>query len=258
MLASASRWWTVIAVTIVMMGTGTSVWLGLGESAASAASGRTDSQPTAPTPSTGTHSRSDLSCALAFLGRQVGSLTKTTSAGPTGSTVLPGQTITVTLTWSSKSFWGYRPAKSEDCVRIGSRVSTLSQVHRPGPAGGSDTFSYQVPAGGTDGQQICDRGAVWAGDEDPWGLAQGDRQGSGQGPGNGWGRDDPDGGFDEHVQTSAIICYTILAAAAPEAPMAVLLPVAGLLAGGGGLLLARRRQHRRGLHRETEVNVSAE
>jgi hypothetical protein len=153
------------------------------------------------------------SCNGAFDGAATGSLAKSTSAGPNNSTVSPGQTITVTLTWSPSDFGGSAPSKSDDCVEIGTSLSTgMSQEHKPGPAGGMDTFSYVVPSGGTNGQQICDRGAL-----------------SGTGPASG-------------IEKSATLCYTVLAVNTPEVPKALLLPVAGLAVGGGGLLLARRRR----------------
>jgi hypothetical protein len=153
------------------------------------------------------------SCNGEFDGAATGSLAKSTSAGPNDSTVSPGQTITVTLTWNPSDFGGSAPSKSDDCVEIGSTLSTsMSQEHKPGPAGGTDAFSYTVPSGGTNGQQICDRGAL-----------------SGTGPVSG-------------IEKSAILCYTVMSAATPEVPKALLLPVAGLAVGGGGLLLARRRR----------------
>jgi len=153
------------------------------------------------------------SCNGAFDGAATGSLVKSTSAGPNDSTVTPGQTITVTLTWNPSDFGGSAPSKSDDCVEVGSTLSTsMSQEHKPGPAGGTDTFSYAVPSGGTNGQQICDRGAL-----------------SGTGPASG-------------IEKSAVLCYTVMTAATPEVPRAVLLPVAALAVGGSGLLLARRRR----------------
>jgi hypothetical protein len=153
------------------------------------------------------------SCNGAFDGVATGSLVKSTSAGPNNSTVTPGQSITVTLTWNPSDFGGSAPSKSDDCVEIGSSLSTsMSQEHKPGPAGGTDTFSYTVPSGGTNGEQICDRGAL-----------------SGTGPISG-------------IEKSDILCYTVMAAATPEVPKALLFPAAGLAVGGGGLLLARRRR----------------
>jgi hypothetical protein len=154
------------------------------------------------------------SCNGVFDGAAQGSLVKTTSAGPNNSTVAPGQTISVTLTWNPSDFVGGAPSKSDDCVEIGTSLSTnMSQEHKPGPAGGTDTFSYVVPSDGTSGEQICDRGSI-----------------AGTGPTG------PD------AEKSAILCYTVMAAATPEVPKALLLPVAGLAVGGGGLLLARRRR----------------
>ena len=150
------------------------------------------------------------SCHGVFSGKPPGSLVETTSAGPNDSTVSPGQTIQVTLTWNRNDFGGNPPAKSENCVKIGSHISkSLSREHEPGPSAGSDTFSFTVPVDGTGGQQICDRSAV--------------------------------SGTDVSTEKSAILCYTVMAAVAPEVPKALLLPVAGLLLVGGALLFARRR-----------------
>lgn len=178
-------------------------------------------------------------CATAFFGQPMGSLQKSTSAGPDQSSVVPGQQVTVTLTWNPRDFGGHGPTIVEDCVKIGSRVSTsLSQDHRPGPAGGTDTFKYAIPVGGTNGQEVCDRGVAVS--SDPWWGQHG----------QGWGQDgdddDPYRGW--RVETSPVLCYTLLAAAAPEAPQALVIPVAGLVVGGSGYWLARRRRRPRGLH----------
>ena len=149
----------------------------------------------------------------AFSGARFGSLVKVTSAGANGSLVAPGQTITVTITWNPKDFGGFAPSKTVDCVKIGSRISSsLSQEHTPGPSGGTDHFSYVVPMDGTGGGQICDR-AIIAG---PW----------------------------LNREKSAILCYTVMSAATPEVPMALMLPLSAMAVGGGGLLIARRRRNR--------------
>jgi hypothetical protein len=223
-------------------------------SSMAAASGVVTSASASPSGDSGQAGWSGKSCDDVFRGRPAGSLTKTTSAGPTGSTVLPGQTITVTLKWDARDFGGRGPAASEDCVKIGSRIShTLSQEHTPAPNGGTDTFSYVIPDS-TDGQQVCDRGALWGSDGDG-----GDRGGDGGDGGDGGNSGDGGGQHDtsptesgEHdgsswgddgdqTLTSNIVCYTIMAAAAPEAPMALLFPVAGLAVVGGGFFLSRRR-----------------
>jgi hypothetical protein len=90
----------------------------------------------------------------------------------------------------------------------------MSQEHKPGPSGGTDTFSYVVPSGATNGQQVCDRGTV-----------------SGTGPPSG-------------IEKSAILCYTVMTAVTPEVSKALLLPAAGLVVGGGGFMLAWRRRAR--------------
>jgi LPXTG-motif cell wall-anchored protein len=155
------------------------------------------------------------SCNGTFNGAATGSIVKTTSAGPTGSTVAPGQTITVTLSWNPSDFGGSAPQVSEDCVDIGTSLSGgMSQEHKPGPTGGTDTFSYMVPSNGTNGLQVCDRGEV-----------------SGTGTAG-------------MVEKSAILCYTVMGVATPEVSQAILLPVAGLLVVGSGLLLVRRRRNR--------------
>jgi hypothetical protein len=245
----------VLAAGALVIGTSFGIWGGTGAAFASAGAGVPAHQWPPSAPPTGIH-RGDPSCAHVFYGRPAGWVKKTTSAGPDWATVVPGQTITVTLKWNPKAFWGQTPAMTEDCVKIGSRFATvLSQEHKPGPADGTDTFTYQVPQGGTDGQQICDRGGVWAGDDDDRSWGQG--QGRGQGQDHDWGWGPGYGGSDQHVETSAVLCYTILAAAAPEAPMALLFPVAGLFAGGGGLWLVWRRQNRRRSRPQPEVGAPA-
>ncbi len=170
-------------------------------------------------------------CIGAFQGPPQGSV-QTTSAGPNGSSVMPGQRITVTLTWKPSDFYGNRAFLSDDCVEIGSRPAVaLSQVHFPAPSGGTDTFSYVVPRGGTGGQPICDRGVV-AGNFD-YRTQQGS---SGQGQtGNG-------GSGRFGAEKSAILCYSTLAADAPEAPDALFFPLAALLVIGGAVLIAWRRR----------------
>ena len=139
----------------------------------------------------------------------------------------------MTLTWKPGDFAFTYPGVA-DCVTIGSRISTtLTQVHSPAPAGGTDTFTYVVPPNGTGGQQICDRGLAW-GRDDRGG-------GGGEGDGRGYGRHD-EWGVPLGAEKSAVLCYTILGAAAPEAPKALLFPLAGLAVGGGALLYARRRR----------------
>ena len=184
-----------------------------------------------------------------------GSLTQTTSAGPDQSSVLPGQKITVTLKWRPSEFVWSAPSKLVDCVWIGPHLSTtLSQVKGPGPTTGTYTFTYVVPAAGTGGNQICNRGVAWGrnasgGDwGDGRGASSGDDRGGTSGQ-NDVGRESAHGqsgswGHPDSTETSAVLCYSILAAAAPEAPVALLFPLAGFVVGGGWLLLARRRRAR--------------
>jgi len=197
-------------------------------------------------------------CAGVFHGPPRGSLVKTTSAGPSGSTVVPGQTITVTLTWKPSDFPGTRPPQTADCVEIGSLASKmLSQVHAQGATAGSDTFSYVVPSAGTGGRPICDRALV-SGSSDPLtgSRGPGDTGGTEDALAQLRGPDDQDGGWStgrsggmggsglDGSEKSAVLCYSILAAATPEASNALLLPLAGVLVGGGALLVVRRRRMR--------------
>ena len=153
------------------------------------------------------------SCHGVFSGSPPGSLVETTSAGGSGNTVTPAQPITVTLTWNPGDFGGNPPSKTDLCVEIGSQVSgDLSQEHKPGPGGGTDTFNFSTPSM-TGGQPICVRTAV-------------------SGPAT-------------STEKSAILCYSVLAAATPEVPQTILLPLAGLLVAGGGVLLSRRRRANR-------------
>ena len=149
-----------------------------------------------------------------FDGAPTGSLVKVTSAGANGSLVAPGQTINVTITWNPKDFGGYPPARTVDCVKIGSKISkTLSQEHKPGPSGGTDHFSYVVPMDGTGADQICDRATILG----PW----------------------------LNTEKSAILCYTAMGVQTPEVPNTLMLPVAAVLIFAGGLWIARRRRRHR-------------
>jgi hypothetical protein len=234
----------MIAVAAVLFGVSAGTAPAIG-----AASVPVSPSPAGPSPAWWSHN----TCRGVFDGPPRGSLVKTTSAGPSGGSVLPGQKITVTLTWRPGDFSGQRPFLTEDCVEIGSRISTaLSQVHVPGPNGGTDTFTYTVPPEGTGGQPICDR-AVVSGSFDPWGnwgqgqgngkggtwgsVRSNDDKGSGNdggGQGWGWGKDGP--------EKSAILCYYTLPAATPEASNVLFLPASGLLVVGGALIVVRRRR----------------
>jgi hypothetical protein len=94
---------------------------------------------------------------------------------------------------------------------IGSQASsTLSQEHKPGPAGGTDTFTYAVPASAQSGSQVCDRGRV-------------------SGPVAG-------------SEKSAVFCYSVLGTTLPETRLAILLPLAVAVIGAAGFVTARRRR----------------
>ncbi len=185
-----------------------------------------------------------------FDGSADGSLVKTTTAGPNDSIVSPGQTITVTLTWTKQDFGWPGPSTSEDCVEIGSRVVKLSQEHKPAPLTGTDTFSYVVPAT-TGGQPVCDRGVVWGygPSGDGWSNSDGKGRGSGHGDDDRSQRVDvanssgsgAASGHGAGPERSAVVCYTVLNAATPEVPSTILFPLVGLAVVGGGVLLARRR-----------------
>jgi hypothetical protein len=153
------------------------------------------------------------SCNGVFSGSDSGRSFKSTDAGPGGSTVVPGQKITVTLTWTPSDYPTHTLDKTDDCVKIGGTISTtLSQEHKPQKNTGTDTFSYVVPVGTIPGTQVCDRGAV-------------------HGPGS-YGTE----------KTNAI-CYTVgPGTATPEFSRIIVLPAVG----GGvifvGVLVGTRRR----------------
>jgi hypothetical protein len=200
----------------------------------------TDSGP--PGTQTGDPTK-DNSCNGIFDGSQTGSVVKTTSAGLNESVVSPGQTITVTLRWDGRDFGWAGPAETEDCVQIGSKVSRLSQEHGRAPLTGADTFSYQVPAD-TGGQQICDRGVVWG-----YGATGGNWR---------WYRSGFGGGNQTNAgpEKSAILCYSVLGAATPEAPSVILFPVAALLVVGAGYVVSRRRRASTARHHSGGMTLS--
>jgi hypothetical protein len=151
------------------------------------------------------------SCNGVFSGGDSGRSFKSTDAGSNGSSVTPGQTITVTLTWTPSDY----PSgldKTDDCVSVGGAISTtLSVEHKPAANTGTDTFSYQVPANATAGEQICDRGAV---------------HGSGQ-----FGTE----------KTNAL-CYTVgPGSVTPEVPFTLALPISAIGIIGGTIWFRRRR-----------------
>jgi hypothetical protein len=148
----------------------------------------------------------------------------------------------VTLKWDRRDFGWFGPAESEDCVWIGSSVSRLSDEHGRAPLTGTDTFTYKVPAD-TGGQQICDRGVVWG-----YGATGGGWDSYGRGNGHGThGNHGP--------QKSAVLCYSVLGAATPEAPSVIFLPLAALFVGGAGYVVARRRRTSTALHRAKGVSL---
>jgi hypothetical protein len=152
------------------------------------------------------------SCHGVFSGNPPGTLVETTSAGVSGNTFTPGETVTATLTWNPGDFGGSPPAKTDLCVKIGSQISgTLSEEHKPGPSGGTDSYTFKMPYG-TGGQPVCVRTAV--------------------------------SGPITSTEKSAVLCYTDLPVATPEVPQALLLPVVGLLVAGGAVLVSRRRRTR--------------
>ena len=256
--------WSVLSS--VLLGAGVIASAATGEGVASAAPPAT---PSAPSVTWGTHGPHNEVCEDAFEGRTKGSLTKTASAGPSGSLVLPGQTITVNLTWNPGDLEGHS-FSSLDCVRIGSHISpSLSQIHTPAPSGGMDTFSYAMP-NDTNGQAVCDRAVLLRADGGQGDGGQGDGRGDGggdseseqgaanelsghgqqqhdDGGGSGAGRDQGSQGGDAgYVESSGVFCYSIdPPAVTPEVPIVILFPVAALIVAGGALLVHRHRQRPR-------------
>lgn len=242
-MVSRRRWWA-ITMTGIALGlasisfvVGGDAWAGTRATAGPGSWGDPGHQPPSFPPAI------TALCAAAFQGPATGSLDKTTSAGPSGSTVMPGQSISVSTTWNPKDTNDSISFISADCVRIGSHVSArLTQLHHPGPSGGSDHFGYAVPDS-TGGRPICDRAVLWIHDGD-------DNDGTRFGGDNQWGGDSDDHGGrgdrssddPDDVERSPVLCYTILAAVTPEASTVILFPVMALVLGGGGYLLVYRRR----------------
>ena len=158
---------------------------------------------------------SSLPATACLRGPQSRSLASTTSAGANGSTVAPGQTITVTITRNPNRLLRKRlPFQTHECVEIGFRISrALSQEHQVDPSVGTVQFSFVVPPDGTGGNQICDRAAV--------------------------------SGLLPRPRRAPSFATSSWAQRAPRFPSPLMLPVAALgLMGGGGLWVARRRRQR--------------
>jgi hypothetical protein len=140
-----------------------------------------------------------------------------TNAGPNGSTVVPGQTVNLTLTWITGDWTSLNWAVN--CVSVdGVHSKPLSAKHNPVPNTGSDTFSYMIPLTATAGSQFCDRAGV-----------------------NGT----PTGTSKAATQKTNLLCYTVgPGALAPEFSTVIALPVMAGAIGIGSLVFTTRRRRR--------------
>jgi len=166
-------------------------------------------------------------CSHAFVPPQNGTILKTTNV--VGSTVVPGQVVTATITFHSGDYdtsrnRGDDSSNAADCVELNGQPlkvgSGVSWHEKPGPSlgdgTGTSTFvsTYTVPATAASGT-ICDRGVV-----------------SGVPSSGKW--------VDQY---SNVVCFTVTTGAIlPESRWAVALPLGGLAVGWAVLLLRRRRQ----------------
>jgi LPXTG-motif cell wall-anchored protein len=102
----------------------------------------------------------DDTCPEVLAGTSTGGVEKLTSP-PAGSEVSRGGVVAVTLRWNPAAFAGPLLHKALDCVTIDGRPSDdLSVQVRDTPNDGEFTTRMTVPAGLTDGAQLCDRGFV--------------------------------------------------------------------------------------------------
>ncbi|MCA1844141.1 MAG: LPXTG cell wall anchor domain-containing protein [Actinobacteria bacterium] len=102
----------------------------------------------------------DDTCPEVLAGAPTGGLQKLTSP-PAGSEVSRGGVIEVTLRWSPGQFDGPSLHKALDCVTVDGRPSdALSVQERDTVNDGEFTTRMTVPAGLSDGAQLCDRGFV--------------------------------------------------------------------------------------------------
>ncbi len=71
------------------------------------------------------------------------------------------------------------------------------------------------------------------------------------------GRGEWNGSQGDHgPQKSAVLCYSVLGAATPEAPSVMLFPAAALFIVGGGYVVTRRRRTTTALHRATAAKLN--
>jgi len=99
-------------------------------------------------------------CNGAFTGTPPGSLAKATN--PTaGSTVVAGQNIAVTVTWSITDWTDAMLNQIHDCVQInGTDIAALNAEEKPTNNDGSWTTSYAIPSDAVAGDTVCDRASL--------------------------------------------------------------------------------------------------
>jgi hypothetical protein len=102
----------------------------------------------------------DETCEEVLQGPTAGGAHKVTDP-PDGSTVAPGDDITVTITWDPATFDSPSVDKIFDCVTVdGHAASGLSTQGRDVPNDGRFITFFTLPADLPAGAQVCDRGLV--------------------------------------------------------------------------------------------------
>jgi hypothetical protein len=131
-----------------------------------------------------------------------GDLEKSTDP-PDGSTVQPGQTIHVTITWETDDWDREELHKVLDCVTVdGVLDESLSAGQKPTRNDGVFEHDYTVPAGAPPGTEVCDRAML-------------------TGPDRG---EDSEGDFRQDV--SNLVCFTVgPPPPPPPAPAPEVLPI---------------------------------
>jgi hypothetical protein len=168
-------------------------------------------------------------CREILRGKSTGDLTKETEPAD-GSTVRPGDEITVKLVWDRQEFSGHSLHKVVDCVTIdGVFDAKASTMERPTENDGEFRTTHRVPEDADEGARLCERGFASGGggkdnferhksndvcfmvgphDEGDHGGAgesgsdSGPGKDSGQGPGQGPGKDSGQGRGKDSDQSS--------------------------------------------------------
>lgn len=129
-----------------------------------------------------------------------------------GAPVYPGDTITVTVTWTA----GATASKLSNCAETvtGNKTAFLSGTVLQAPPAIDQPAQFTVTVPTQVGSSLCDRAAI-------------------------------DDNKATSTQKSTLLCFSIQQSAVlPESPVAILLPVSAVTIGAGALVFGRRRKGR--------------